>query len=190
MSWRLLFSLAFALAYLVWIWRGYKAYNRIGRLLCLVGSLGIAIDLTCDYIRTLPSHAPLGTLTGLATNKSSLFFDHSNSDFVLIEAGTDRHILCSTGIEGPWADEPVRATYVDDGRFIHRVVGIEILSDDQFPWHVVKGHAGWVGSSEARRTAPPFVYLLVFAFVVAGVFALPTRSSRPLEGVNAKVSGG
>jgi hypothetical protein len=109
---------------------------------------------------------------------------------VLIEAGTDRHILCSTGIEGPWADEPVRATYVDDGRFIHRVVGIEILSDDQFPWHVVKGHAGWVGSSEARRTAPPFVYLLVFAFVVAGVFALPTRSSRPLEGVNAKVSGG
>ena len=84
MSWRFLFSLGFALAYLVWIWRDSKALSRVGYILCLVGSIGILIILTCDYIKTLRL-APLRTVTGLATTRSSTFFDRSNSDFVLIE---------------------------------------------------------------------------------------------------------
>lgn len=67
----------------------------------LVGSLGICINLACDYIRTLPPHAPLRTITGLATNKSSSFFNYSHSDFMLIEAGNGRRMLFTTVINGP-----------------------------------------------------------------------------------------
>lgn len=191
MSWRLLLSLVFALAYLVWIWRGHKVYSRFGVLFCLVGSLGICIDLGCDYIRTLPSHAPLRTITGLATNKSSSFFNRSHSDFMLVEAGSGRRTLFSTVIDGPWGDQPVRATYVDDGRFMPSVVRLEILNDAQFPWHVEKGHAGWVGNSEAMRRPPLFVTFLYFVFIVVGAFATTTRmtSTRQLQATNAQVSG-
>lgn len=191
MNWRLLFSLFFAFAYLVWIWRDYKAYGRIGRVLCLVGSLGIFINLACDYIRTLPSHAPLRTITGLATNRSSLWFDHSHSDFMLIEAGTGRRTLFTTVINGPWADQPVLATYVDDGRFMPSVVRIEILSDEQFPWHVEKGHAGWVGAAYAKRRPPLFVSFLGSVFIVMGAFAPTARLAHPrqLEMRKPKVSG-
>lgn len=179
MSWGFLLSLGFALAYLVWIWRDRKAYSRAGGMLCLVGSTGILILLTCDYIRTLPSHAPLRTITGLATNKSSLFFDRSHSDFMLIEAGTGRRILCTTVINGPWTDQPVRATYVDDGRFMASVVRIEILSDDKFPWHVEKGHAGWVGTTEAKRRVPLIASFMGFVFLVVGALAPKKRTASP-----------
>jgi hypothetical protein len=133
MTWRLFFTLLFALAYLVWIWRGRKAYSRLGGLLCLVGSLGVCITLADDYIRTLPSHAPVRSITVLATNRSSSWFS-SHSDFILIEAGTGHRTLFTTAIDGPWTDQPVRATYVDDGRrFMRSVVRIEILNDEQFP---------------------------------------------------------
>jgi hypothetical protein len=174
MSWRLWFSLVFATAYLVWIWRDHRSYNRIGSLLCLIGTIGICVDLVCDYIKTLPSDAPLRTITGLAANRSSLFFDHSHWDFILIEAGTGRRISCTTVIDGPWADQPVRATYVDDRRFMLSVVRIEILNDEQFPWHVEKGHAGWVGNAEAKKRPPLFVNFLGFVFIVVGAFA-PTN---------------
>ncbi len=151
MSWRLLFSLAFATAYLFWICRDHKAYSRFGSLLCLIGSIGICTDLACDFLRTLPTLAPLRTITGLATNGSSSFFDRSHSEFMLIEAGTGRRTRLTTVIDGPWQDQPVRATYADDGRFMPSVVRIEILNDNQFQWHVEKGHAGWVGNAEARR---------------------------------------
>jgi hypothetical protein len=190
MSWRLFFSLLFALAYLVWIWRGHKAYSRIGGLLCLVGSLGVCITLADDYIRTLPSHAPLRTITGLATNRSSISFS-SHSDFTLIEAGTGDRTLFTTAINGPWADQPVRATYVDDGRYIRSVVRIEILNDEQFPWHVEKGHAGWVGNTEAKRMPPPLVTFLELVFIVAGALAPTTRMTSPeqLEGGTPDIPG-
>ena len=184
MTWRLIFTLLFALAYLVWIWRSRKAYSRIGGLLCLVGSLGVCITLADDYIRTLPSHAPLRTTTGLATNRSSSWFS-SRSDFILIEAETGRRTLFTTAIDGPWTDQPVRATYVDDGRGVMcSVVRIEILNDEQFPWHVEKGHAGWVGGAEAKRTPPPLMTFLGLIFVMAGALAPTTRITAPeqLEG--------
>ena len=174
MSWHLLLSLAFALAYLVWIWRGHRVYSHLGVLLCLVGSLGVGIDLACDYIRTIPSQAPLHTITGLATNRSSSFFNRSHSDFMLIEAGTGQRTFFSTVIDGPWGDQPVRATYVDDGRFMPSVVRLEILNDEQFPWHVEKGHAGWVGNSEAKKRPPLLLTFVYFILIVVGAFA-PTR---------------
>lgn len=179
MSWRSLLSLGLALAYLAWIWRDRKAYSRVGGILCLVGSAGIFIILICDYVKTLPSHAPLRTITGLATNRSSLVFDRSNSDFILIEEGTGRRILLTTVIDGRWADQPVRATYVDDDRYLASVVRIEILSDDQFPWHVQKGHAGWVGTAAAKRKAPLIVSFIGFAFILVGTFAPATRIASP-----------
>lgn len=183
MSWRLLFSLVFALAYLAWIWHGQKAYSRMGGLLCLIGSLGICINLACVYVRTLRSHAPLRTSTGLAINRSSFLFS-SYSDFMLIEAGTGRRTLFTTEINGPWPDQPVRVTYVDDGGFMPSVVKIEILNDEQFPWHVEKGHAGWVGNAKAKRRPPPFLAILGLVFIVVGAGASVTRRISPdqLEG--------
>jgi hypothetical protein len=90
---------------------------------------------------------------------------------MLIEEGTGRRILFTTVIDGPWADQPVRATYVDDGRYMASVVKIEILSDDRFPWRVVKGHAGWVGTAEAKRKAPLIVSFMGLVFILVGVFA-------------------
>ena len=178
MNWRFLISVCLALVYLAWLWRDRKAYDRAGLVLGLVGSIGIAVHLTCSYISTLPSHAPLRTVIGLATNKSSFFLNRRKSDFLLIEAGTGHRILLSTLIEGPWADQPVRATYVDDGRYIASVVRIEILSESQFPWwHVQKGHAGWVGTTEAKRRAPLIMSFAGFLLILAGAFA-PTRSGR------------
>jgi hypothetical protein len=177
MTWRFLISAAFALVYLVWIWRDRKTYRAFGLVLLLIGSAGILITLGCDYIRTLPSHAPLRTITGLAINRSSSFFDHSHSDFVLIEDKTGRRVIFTTAIDGPWVDQPIRATYVDDGGFMPSVVRIEILSDEQFPWHTQKGHAGWTGTTEAKRRAPLVVSAIGFLFILVGVLA-PTTGPR------------
>jgi hypothetical protein len=171
MSWQLLISISFALAYLVWIWRDRTAYRRVGFILAVIGSAGVLITLGCDYIKTLPSRAPLRTITGLATNRSSLFFDHSHSDFMLIEDKTGHRVLFTTSIDGPWIDHPVCATYVDDGRFMPSVVRIGILADDQFPWHTREGHAGWVGVAGAKRRAPLYVSSIGFLFLLAGAFA-------------------
>ena len=89
--------------------------SRLGRILLLVGLAGILIHLGCRYVRTLPARAPLRTVVGLATNKSSSSFDLSlfdrhRADFMLIEDKTDRRTLFSTTIDGPWSDEPVSAT--------------------------------------------------------------------------------
>jgi len=97
----------------------------------------------------------------------------------LIEEGTGRRILLTIVIDGPWADQPIRATYVDDHRYLASVVRIEILSDDQSPWHVQKGHAGWVGNAEAKRQCPLIVSFLGFAFILAGTFAPATRTASP-----------
>ena len=86
-------------------------------------------------------------------------------------SGTDQRRLFTTVIDGPWADQPVRATYVEDGRKIPSVVRIEILSGDQFPWHVRKGRAGWVGTTEAKQTTPLMLRFFGFDFIIAGVFA-------------------
>jgi hypothetical protein len=172
MGWRQLLSLALALVYLFWVWRGYRRYSRIRRLFCLIGSLGISILLACDYIKTLPSYAPQRTITGLATNRTtSSLFDHSHSDFILIEAKTERRTLFTTVIDGPWADQPVRATYVDDDRFMPSVVRIEILDAGQSPWQVEPGHAGWVGSTEAKRRPPLLASVLGLLFILAGTVA-------------------
>lgn len=81
-------------------------------------------------------------------------------------------------IDGPWDDQPVRATYVDDGRKIPSVVRIEILNGDQFPWHVQKGRAGWVGTTEAKRTTPLMLDFIGFVFIIAGVFAPAKRRTQ------------
>jgi hypothetical protein len=191
MSWRFLLSIGFALAYLAWIWKDPREHGRAGAILRLIGSAGIFVHLTCAYISTLPSHAPLRTITGLATNRSFLWFDHSYSDFMLVEEGTGRRIFFTTVIDGPWADQPVLATYVDDGRYMASVVRIEVLSDDQFPWHVEKGHAGWVGTAEPKRKAPLIVSFIGFAFIVIGAFAPTRRTASPdqLQDSGTEVSG-
>ena len=97
---------------------------------------------------------------------------------MLVEEGTDRRILYTTVIDGPWADQPVRATYVDDGRYMASVVRIEILSDNQFPWHVEKGHAGWVGTAEPKRKAPFIVSFMGFAFILIGAFGPYKKNSQ------------
>jgi hypothetical protein len=97
---------------------------------------------------------------------------------MLIEAGTGRRTLFTTVIDGPWQDQPILATYADDGRYMPSVVRIEVLNDEQFPWHVEKGHAGWVGIAEAKRRPPSFVIFLVFAFIVVGAFAPANKTDR------------
>ena len=178
MSWRLLLSFALALAYLVWIWRDRRAYTRIENILGLVGSVGILIHLSCLCISKLPSHAPLRTVTGLAMNRSFSWFDHSSSIFLLLEAGSDRRTLFTTVIVGPWADQPIRVTYVDDGRYMASVVKIEIVSDDKLPWRVQNGHTGWVGATDARKQAPLIVRLLGFVCILVGVFAPASTMDR------------
>jgi hypothetical protein len=180
MNWQLLLSVIFALVYLRWTWRRRKVYSRIGFMLCMIGSAGILIMLTCDYVKTLPSHAPLRTITGLAWERSFDFFTRSHSEFILTETGTDQRFLFTTRMDGPWADQPVRVTYVDDGRKIASVVRIEILSGDQFPWHVQKGRAGWVGTTEAKRSTPLLLNLIGFVFIVAGVLAPASKTKDSL----------
>jgi hypothetical protein len=174
-----LLSIGLALAYLAWIWKDTRGYGRVGMILGLIGSVGIFVHLTCAYISTLPSHAPLRTVTGLATNRGSLWFDHSHSDFILVEEGTGRRTLFTTGIDGPWAEQPIRATYVDDVRYMASVVRIEILSDDQFPWRVEKGNAGWIGTAEPKREAPLIVSFMGFTFILIGAFAPAKRIAAP-----------
>ena len=181
MSWRFLLSLLFALAYLVWISRGRKEFSRVGAILFLAGSAGMLIYLGCAYVDTLPSHAPLRTVTGFATNRSLSFFDRHNSEFILIEDRTGRRTLFATAIDGPWADKPVRVTYLDDGWFMPRVVRIEVLSDDQFPWSVETVRTTWAGTAEERRRASPIVKFLGLALILMGVFAPSTRISNPGE---------
>jgi hypothetical protein len=100
---------------------------------------------------------------------------------MLIEDRTGRRILFATVIDGPWADQPVRVTYVDDGGFMPRVVRIEVLNDDQFPWNVEKGHAGWVGTAEAKSRAPLNVNFLGFVLILIGAFAPTTIISSPCQ---------
>jgi hypothetical protein len=110
---------------------------------------------------------------------------------MLVEEGTDRRILYTTVIDGPWADQPVRATYVDDGWYMASVVRIEILSDNQFPRHVETGHAGWVGTAEPKRKAPLIVSFMGFAFILIGAFAPTRRTASPeqLKDSRTEVSG-
>ena len=186
MSWRFLFSLLFALAYLAWILKGRKAQSRAGQILFLAGLAGILIHLSCAYIQTRPVHAPLRTVVGLATNRSvsrfDLGFDRHRSVFMLIEDKTDRRILFSTEIEGPWSDKPIRATFVDDGRFMPSVVRIEILRDDRLAWKVDNEHVGWAGTAEAKRRAPLMVEALGFLLMIVGAFAPTTVNHAASDG--------
>jgi hypothetical protein len=71
------------------------------------------------------------------------------------------------------------------------VVRLEILNDEEFPWHVEKGHAGWVGNSEAKKRPPLFVTFVYFILIVVGAFA-PTRRmtiTGQLQSRNPQVSG-
>lgn len=110
--------------------------------------------------------------------KSSSFLDHSSSDFVLTGAGTGRRDLFRTTIDGPWANQLIRATYADDGIFEPQVVKIEILREGQFPGQVGTGHAGWIGSAQAKRRPPLSVDLVEMVFMIAGVFAKTRVTNR------------
>ncbi len=176
MSWNLLLWLIFALAYLAWIWRDRTSDNSIGVTFCVLGSVGIFIYLASAIVSTLPSHAPLRTITGIAWNRSSGFFDKSHSELILNEEGTGRRILFTTAIDGPWEDQPIRVTYVDDGRSMPSVIRIEILDAKQFPWwHAQKGHVGWVGAAKARRHVPLAVDAIGFMFILLGALAPAKR---------------
>jgi hypothetical protein len=155
MNWLMLFWSLFFLADLGWLWKKRHSFRSIGIVLWLVGSSGILLCLAASYISSLPSHAPQRTVTGLATSRStSSFLNRHHWDFMLIEEYSRRRFLFHTAIDGPWTDQPARITYLDDGSSIPSVVRIEILSEDQVPWwHVEKGHAGWVGTAEAKRSA-------------------------------------
>jgi len=96
---------------------------------------------------------------------------------MLIEDKTDRRLLFTTEIDGPWPDQPIYATYVDDGRFMPSVVRIEIFTDVEHPWRNQKDHIGWIGEAEAKRRAPLVVSALGFLFLLAGAFA-PTTGPR------------
>jgi hypothetical protein len=103
---------------------------------------------------------------------------------MLIEDKTGLRVLFTTTIDGPWGDQPVCATYVDDGRFMLSVVRIEILSDDRFLWHTQKGHAGWIGTAEAKRRAPLLVSAIGFLLLLVGAFAPTTGPRYRREGMN------
>jgi len=124
-------------------------------------SFGSSVPPAFSYISTLPSQAHRETVIGLATNRSaSDFLNRHHWDFILIEEYTGRRFLFHTGIDGPWTDQPVRVTYLDDGKYLKSVIRIEILSEDQVPWwHVEKGHAGWVGIAEAKRNAASLSFI-------------------------------
>ena len=107
-----------------------------------------------------------------SSRPSSFVLNRHHSDFILIEQKTGRRILFDTAIDGPWVDQPVLVTYVDDGRFLPSVVRIEILSKDQVPTrHVEKGHAGWTGTAEAKRRAPLLMYSVGFLLIMLHVLA-------------------
>lgn len=98
---------------------------------------------------------------------------------MLIEAGTGRRTLFTTEINGPWTDQPVRVTYADDGRFMPSVVRIEILNNEQFPWHLERGHAGWFGNAKAKRRPPLMVTFLELVFIVSGGLAPTFKMTAP-----------
>ncbi|UWZ86217.1 hypothetical protein [Occallatibacter riparius] len=110
---------------------------------------------------------------------------------MLIEAGTGHRILFTTVIDGPWPEQPVRATYVDDGRFMPSVVRIEILSSVQYPSYVASGHVGWTGVAEAKRRPSMYVSFLGFIFILAGALAPAHKAPCPeqLGGVATEGSG-
>ncbi len=156
-------------ALLYWVWRVYNRSSRKRIAWVLVTSTGILVLATCSIIRTLPSHAALRTVTGLATDRSHLILSRS-SDFILIDAATGNRILFQTVIDGPWADQPVRATYQDDGRRIPSVVKIEVVGEEQFPrWRVQAPHIGWIGTAEPKRKAPLLIYLAGWLLILTGV---------------------
>jgi hypothetical protein len=181
MTWSILILSVWFLVDIAWLLRNRRTFRPIGFALSLIGSFGILVLLACSYISTLPSNAPQRTVTGLATDPSSSILNRHHSNFILIEWKTGRRILFHTAIDGPWVDQPILATYVDDGRFLPSVVRIEILSEDQVPtWHVEKGHVGWIGTAEAKRRAPllmyPIGFLLILIQVLAGYPILATLS--------------
>lgn len=158
---------------LCWVWWVYKRSSHKKIAWLLVTSSGIIVLLSCSIIRTLPSHAPLRTLTGLAMDRNHLILSRS-SDFILIEAASGNRMLFHTVIDGPWADQPVRATYIDDGSRIPSVTRIEVVSGDQFPrWHVQAAHAGWIGTAEPKRKAPLPMYLIGWLLVLIGILRSP-----------------
>jgi hypothetical protein len=172
MTWSILILSVWFLLGVVWLVRKRKVFRPIGFALSLIGLSGFLVLIACSYISTLPSNAPLSTVTGLATNPSSFALNRHNSDFILIEWKTGRRILFHTTIDGPWVDQPVLVTYVDDGRFLPSVVRIEILGEDQVPtWHVEKGHSGWIGTAEAKRRAPLLMYSIGFLLLLLFVLA-------------------
>ena len=85
--------------------RRYLHNQPVGHLLsigvCLVGAIGILLDLTCIRISGLPSQTPLQTIMGLAPNRSLLGPDRSPPEFTLVEGTTGRHVSLLTVIDGP-----------------------------------------------------------------------------------------
>jgi hypothetical protein len=172
MNWTILILSVWFLVDIGWLLNKRRTFRPAGLALSVIGSFGILVLLACSYISALPSHAPLRTVTGLATDRSSGVLNRHHSQFNLREWKTGNRFLFSTTIDGPWADQPVLVTYVDDGRYLRSVVRIEILSEDQVPtWHVEKGHAGWVGTAEAKRRVPVLMYPIGLLLLILNVVA-------------------
>jgi len=169
-----------ALLYFGWqIWRRSRR-DRFAWLLVI--SSGILVLLACSVIRTQPSHAPLRTVTGLAINRSHTILSRS-SDFILIETGSGSRILFHTIVDGPWEDQPVRVTYLDDGSRIASVVRIEVVGEDQFPrWRVTANHVGWIGTTEPRRKVPLLMQLTGWLLVLIGIVMSPMPTKNNAEG--------
>jgi len=128
MNWTILILSAWFLIDIAWLLYKRRTIRPVRFALSVIGSFGILVLLACCYLSALPSHAPLRTVTGLATDRSSGIFNRLHSQFILIEWETGNRFLFSTTIDGPWADQPVLVTYADDDRYLKRVVRIEILS--------------------------------------------------------------
>jgi len=145
----------------------------------LLGSIGISIHLTSAFVATLPSRAPLRSVTGIALNQSHDWLDHTDSVFILTD-GMGNRTLFSTSIAGPWNNQPVRVTYADDGRFEPRVVRIEILK--AFLWaRATNVNVGWVGTGKAWRRIPLWVDGLGFLLMMLGVLAPANRKMASIE---------
>ncbi|MFY9854681.1 MAG: hypothetical protein WAK26_12470 [Terracidiphilus sp.] len=155
MVWSILFWSLFLLVALRALGVHPLSLRPAGIAFWFIGVSGILLLLAGSYISTLPSRAPRKTIVGLAENRSASGLIKSHQwQFMLVEEYTDRRIPFHTEIDGPWNDQPVRITYLDDGSYLPSVVQIEILSEDQVPWwHVQRGHSGWVGTAPARRNA-------------------------------------
>ena len=126
MNWSILIYSLLFLSSLGWLWMRRRSFRPVEIVFRLICALGILLCIVASYISTLPSEAARKTVIGLATSRSTNSFLYRHRwNFTLIEENTGQRFLFRTEIDGPWADQPVRVTYLDDGRIFRMPFGLK-----------------------------------------------------------------